>query len=191
MVGRKGHQRYRSLAKGGLRQEDDLGTVYWSLWPSTRWLMPTKERYWGQFQATTKTPTLYVNAQHDPAAPLIVACNASQSFEGSSVLQTDGYGHGLFYAPSECIARHVRAYFLNATLPTNGTYCEPDGVLLKTWLATANASATSSNSTGNKTGSATDPTSSPVQSQVTKPRCRVHVIVVMVSCRGLPLKCAG
>jgi pimeloyl-ACP methyl ester carboxylesterase len=37
--------------------------AYVPLWVSARWLMPAKERYWGDFQADTKTPILYVNGE--------------------------------------------------------------------------------------------------------------------------------
>lgn len=128
--------------------------AYYSLWPSARWRMPAAERYWGDFNVTTKTPILYVNGQYDPVTPLANAFNASQSFQGSSVLQHSGYGHGLFASPSECAARYVRAYFLDGILPANATECMPDQTLLQTWLANEVPSNASSNGTvggGNST----------------------------------------
>ena len=116
--------------------------------------MPAAERYWGDFNVTTKTPILYVNGQYDPVTPLANAFNASHSFQGSSVLQHSGYGHGLFASPSECAARYVRAYFLNGSLPANGTECTPDQTLLQTWLANPAPSNASTNRTiggGNST----------------------------------------
>jgi len=139
--------------------------AYYSLWPSARWLMPAAERYWGDFNVTTKTPILYVNGQYDPVTPLTNAFNASQSFHGSSVLQHSGYGHGLFASPSECAARYVRAYFLNGTLPANATECLPDQTLLQTWLANVAPSNASSNGTvGGGNSTSPDATPSPAVS---------------------------
>lgn len=127
--------------------------AYFSLWASARWTMPAKERYWGNFRATTKTPILYVNGEFDPVTPLVNAYNGSAGFEGSVVLPHSGYGHGVFAAPSQCVARHVQAYFLNATLPPSDEHCDPDLTLTELWLATVQGSGTNSTSGGgNDTG---------------------------------------
>jgi hypothetical protein len=94
----------------------------------------------------TKTPILYVNGAYDPVTPLVNAYNASATFEGSVLLTHSGYGHGLFASPSKCAAAYTQAYFKNATLPPNGTHCEPDLTLLQAWkLAVAKAANSTAN----------------------------------------------
>ncbi|KAK4552957.1 hypothetical protein LTR86_009881 [Recurvomyces mirabilis] len=124
--------------------------MYVSFWVSAQWKMPAKERYWGDFHVKTKTPVLFINGEYDPVTPLENAFNASASFEGSVVLSHSGYGHGLFASPSLCAANYVQAYFKNATLPPNGTHCEPDLTLLQTWLLSLPA-GTATNGSANGT----------------------------------------
>ncbi|KAL6249061.1 hypothetical protein RBB50_004124 [Rhinocladiella similis] len=102
----------------------DIG--YQSLWTCAAWKMPSKGRYEGNFTAKTHTPILFVNGAYDVTSPLQGAYNASKLFEGSAVVAHSGYGHGLIASPSKCVAKYVEAYFVNGTLPKNGTQCEPD-----------------------------------------------------------------
>jgi len=108
---------------------------YWSLWPSAQWKMHARERYWGDFNVTTKTPILYVNGKYDPVTPLVNAYEASAGFEGSVVLPHSGYGHGIFADPSQCVAGYIQAYFKDATLPGEDVYCESDMSVLQMWEA--------------------------------------------------------
>lgn len=130
--------------------------TYFSLWSSARWRLAAKERYWGNFRATTKTPILYVNGQFDPVTPLVNAYNGSASFVGSAVLPHSGYGHGVFADPSQCVANHVSAYFLNGTLPTGNVSCEPDSTPIELWRATVARSGTNSTSVGVPNDNSTD-----------------------------------
>ena len=57
-----------------------------------RWLFNAKERYTGNFQARTRTPLLIVSSPFDPVTPLVSGRNLSTGFEGSVLLQHDGYG---------------------------------------------------------------------------------------------------
>lgn len=57
-----------------------------------RWGMPAKERYEGDFQVETAHPVLLVSTQNDPITPLVSAKNMSAAFEGSVVLEQEGYG---------------------------------------------------------------------------------------------------
>jgi hypothetical protein len=150
--------------------------MYASFWISARWrmvssckcndidlntladflgLQPAKERYWGNFSTRTKTPILYINGEYDPVTPLENAYNASAGFAGSVVLSHSGYGHGLFASPSKCAANYVQAYFKNATLPPNGTHCEPDLTLLQTWEQAVLSAAATTNSSTNSTTNGT------------------------------------
>jgi pimeloyl-ACP methyl ester carboxylesterase len=135
--------------------------AYFALWVSAQWKMPAKERYWGDFKATTKTPILYVNGIADPVTPLANAYNASAGFKDSVVLPHNGYGHGVFVDPSECVAKHVRAYFKDATLPQGNITCEPDSSLLETWKATLQATEAATSSGGDDRSAAGNGTATP------------------------------
>jgi pimeloyl-ACP methyl ester carboxylesterase len=127
---------------------------YVSIWPSARWRLPAKERYWGDFRRNTSTPILYVNGMYDPVTPLANAYNASAGFSGSAVLAHRGYGHGVFVSPSTCVASHTRAYFLNASLPQGNVTCDPDLDPVELWRATL--ATMNSNTTSNPGDNSTD-----------------------------------
>ena len=92
--------------------------------PCARWKIRAKERYTGGFNdIKTKNPILFVANTFDPYTPLVSAQNASAAFDGSVVLQHDGHGHTSTSQPSLCTAKAIRAYFVNGTLPKEGTIC--------------------------------------------------------------------
>ena len=69
-----------------------------------RWGMPAKERYSGDFQVETAHPVLLISTQNDPNTPLVSAKNMSAGFEGSVVLEQEGYGvspHLPFFSPAQ------------------------------------------------------------------------------------------
>ncbi|MCJ1238442.1 hypothetical protein MMC14_006431, partial [Varicellaria rhodocarpa] len=57
------------------------------------WRFFAKERYSGNFQTQTKNPIMFVGGPFNPVTPLVSARNMSEGFEGSVVLQHNGYGH--------------------------------------------------------------------------------------------------
>ena len=149
--------------------------VYPSVWVSARWRITPSERYTGGFNTTTKNPILFINGQYDPVTPIIGAYNASQGFKGSVVLAHTGYGHGIVADPSNCVAQYAQNYFIDGTLPPQGTVCHPDDgpwqlAALGVGIAGTNGSAstsgvptTTTTTTGNAIGVATSsPTSSVV-----------------------------
>lgn len=73
-----------------------LGDMF-SVIPLTcgQWPFHAKERYTGNFHVKTKHPLLFIGNTFDPATPLVSAQNVSAGFEGSVVLQHDGYGVSL------------------------------------------------------------------------------------------------
>ncbi|KAL6404980.1 hypothetical protein AUP68_11819 [Ilyonectria robusta] len=85
-----------------------------------QWKIPAKERYSGDFRVKTKNPMLVIGNTYDPATPLASARNVSETFEGSVLLQQDGYGASL------CTAKTVRAYFVDGKLPDTDTICDVD-----------------------------------------------------------------
>ncbi|KAK1222572.1 hypothetical protein PQX77_014564, partial [Marasmius sp. AFHP31] len=62
-----------------------------------------------------------------PVTPLEAAKNASLPFPGSVVLTQDSPGHCSINSPSACTAKVIREYFVNGTLPKEGTVCPMDG----------------------------------------------------------------
>lgn len=64
-----------------------------------RWQFEAKERYLGDFNVKTKNPLLFVGNPNDPVTPLISAHNMSSGFDGSVVLQHNGYGVSLLTSP--------------------------------------------------------------------------------------------
>ncbi|KAK3663717.1 hypothetical protein LTR22_005418 [Elasticomyces elasticus] len=90
-----------------------------------RWKLASAERYTGSFDdVRTKHPVLIVGNTIDPATPLAGARNLSEDFKGSVLLENNGVGHTTIASPSLCVAKYVRAYFVNGTLPAVGTVCE-------------------------------------------------------------------
>ncbi|GKT49690.1 tripeptidyl-peptidase sed1 [Colletotrichum spaethianum] len=57
-----------------------------------QWRFPAKGQYTGDFHVKTRHPVLFIGNTADAFTPLASARNASAGFEGSVVLQTNGYG---------------------------------------------------------------------------------------------------
>jgi hypothetical protein len=92
-----------------------------------RWKIKPKETYTGSFEhIQTRKPLLVIGNTLDGHTPLKSAYNTSSIFEGSSVLELDGNGHGSTAVPSECGLKAISAYWVNGTLPENGTRCPRD-----------------------------------------------------------------
>ncbi|KAK1138264.1 hypothetical protein N8T08_003212 [Aspergillus melleus] len=87
------------------------------------WKLAPKDRYSGDFRVKTKAPVLFIGNTFDPVTPLVSARNVSATFEGSVVLQHDGYGHVSLEQASVCTVRATQAYFRNGTLPGANTKC--------------------------------------------------------------------
>ncbi|KAL0576742.1 hypothetical protein V5O48_005232 [Marasmius crinis-equi] len=86
-----------------------------------------KAQFRGPIAANTSFPLLVIGATADPATPLASARKVAKNFPGSVVLQQDSPGHPSTSAPSICTFRAVQDYFVNGTLPKEGTVCPMDG----------------------------------------------------------------
>ncbi|CAI4212347.1 unnamed protein product [Parascedosporium putredinis] len=84
------------------------------------WPFEAKERYEGDFHVKTKNPLLFIGNTYDPVTPLASAKNMSAGFEGSVVLQHNGFG------PSNCTIKAIQKYFASGELPEADTVCEPN-----------------------------------------------------------------
>ncbi|PFH44820.1 hypothetical protein AMATHDRAFT_78126 [Amanita thiersii Skay4041] len=86
----------------------------------------------GPFEANTSHPLLLIGNTAVPfhyvlsGTLLTGPCSAkkmSKGFSGSVVLTQDTPGHTSLGGPSACTVKYVREYFLNGTLPPEGTVC--------------------------------------------------------------------
>lgn len=66
-----------------------------------QWKIEAKETYKGDFNVKTKNPLFIFSNSYDPATPLRSAQNVSAGFEGSVLLQSEGFGVSLtwFFSP--------------------------------------------------------------------------------------------
>jgi len=64
----------------------------WYVYACAQWPFEAKERYEGDFHVKTKNPILFIGNTYDPITPLRSAQNMSSGFEGSVVLQHNGFG---------------------------------------------------------------------------------------------------
>lgn len=91
------------------------------------WRLKAKWRYTGPFASdNTSYPLLIISTKYDPVGPLRHAKLVQQRYRGSRLLTQNSYGHSSVSSPSLCTAKHVRAYFVNGSLPEEGTVCEVD-----------------------------------------------------------------
>ncbi|RYP62594.1 hypothetical protein DL771_009673 [Monosporascus sp. 5C6A] len=92
-----------------------------------QWRIEPRERYGGRFDGVrTRGPVLFIGNTYDAHTPLVSAYNVSSGFEGSVVLEVNGYGHCSLAVPSLCTLQTTTAYWLNGSLPDPGTVCESD-----------------------------------------------------------------
>lgn len=90
------------------------------------WKIKSKWRYTDPLAANTSNPILIINPTYDPVCPLSDALRVKERYVGAGLLEQHSHGHCSLAAPSICTAKAVRAYFVNGTLPEEGTVCEPD-----------------------------------------------------------------
>ena len=66
-----------------------FGDVFYqsTTWPCAAWKIQPKERFAGTFGGNTRTPILFVNAEHDPVTSLNAAENATATFGGKSTVE--------------------------------------------------------------------------------------------------------
>ena len=92
----------------------------------SHWKFRAKERFYGPFVGKTQNPILFISSPYDVVTPMVSARNVSAGFDGSIVLEHRGFGHTSLSQPSRCVIDATRAYFVNGTLPSPDTVCEPD-----------------------------------------------------------------
>lgn len=75
----------------------DASRLFGDLYPTSymfcsRWKMQAKGRYEGNFKTKTKNPMLIIGSPYDIRTPFVSAQKVHELFEGSSLLQHNGYG---------------------------------------------------------------------------------------------------
>ncbi|CCM02026.1 uncharacterized protein FIBRA_04102 [Fibroporia radiculosa] len=91
------------------------------------WQIRPKWRYMGPFAAEkTSHPILVISPMYDPVCPLADARAVRSRYGGAGLLVQNSFGHCSLSAPSLCTAKYIREYFINGTLPEEGTICEVD-----------------------------------------------------------------
>ncbi|KAM0544207.1 hypothetical protein ACHAPJ_011958 [Fusarium lateritium] len=94
---------------------------------TARWKFNAKERYEGPWEnIKTSHPLLIVGNTFDPQTSLKCAHNTSAIFDDSVVLEVQAYGHTSLAGVSKCSGSNIAAYFVNGTLPAEGTVCPID-----------------------------------------------------------------
>ncbi|KAH8156231.1 hypothetical protein CIB48_g12016 [Xylaria polymorpha] len=92
-----------------------------------QWLVPKTHDYVPKYGVETAHPLLILTTTYDPVCPMVSARSAQRAFKDSQIVEVQGYGHCSTAVPSLCLARHVRAYLKNGTVPTYHTKCKVDG----------------------------------------------------------------
>ncbi|KAI1428713.1 alpha/beta-hydrolase [Xylaria sp. FL1777] len=92
-----------------------------------QWLVPKTHDYIPSRIVETVHPLLILTATYDPVCPLVSAQSAQKAYKGSQIVEVQGYGHCSTAVPSICLARHVRAYLNEGTVPASHTKCKVDG----------------------------------------------------------------
>jgi hypothetical protein len=92
-----------------------------------QWLVPRTHDYVPAYGVKTAHPLLILTTTYDPVCPLVSARSARRAFQGSQIVEVQGYGHCSTAVPSVCLAQHVRAFLENGTVPASHTRCKMDG----------------------------------------------------------------
>lgn len=104
-----------------------IWSVHWL--QCAEWRVRPKWRYTGPLDTlarNTSHPLLLVSPRFDPVCPLRDALAVRERYPGAGLLVQNSHGHCSMSSPSLCTARHIRDYFVNGSLPKEGTLCEVD-----------------------------------------------------------------
>lgn len=92
-----------------------------------KWAIHRTHNYVPRKGIKTAHPLLVLSTTYDPVCPLAAAKLARDTFEGSRLVELNAYGHCSLAMPSLCIAKHVRDFFEDGTLPDGEVKCEISG----------------------------------------------------------------
>lgn len=101
--------------------------MYSGFYGEQQWRIPRTHTYVPRRGVETVHPLLILSTTYDPVCPLVSARSANEAFARSRIVEVKGYGHCSVAVASSCLAKHVRAFLYNGTLPEGYTQCEVDG----------------------------------------------------------------
>lgn len=111
------------VANASLFSPTEIGGWY----QKQQWTIPKTHSYVPKFGVKTAHPLLILSTTYDPICPLVSARSANKAFADSQIVEVKGYGHCSVAVASTCVAKAVRAFLYNGTLPDGYTQCEVDG----------------------------------------------------------------
>ncbi|KAJ5588478.1 hypothetical protein N7537_011156 [Penicillium hordei] len=97
-----------------------------SYYQKQQWAVPRTHPYVPRRGVETAHPLLILSTTYDPICPLVSARAANEAFAGSQVVEVEGYGHCSIAVGSVCVAKHLRAFLHEGTLPDAYTRCKVD-----------------------------------------------------------------
>ncbi|KAI0786684.1 TAP-like protein-domain-containing protein [Abortiporus biennis] len=111
-----------NLAFAVVATEADAGCGYWN-----QAISPPPEKFSGPWNHTLRNPLLVVSNMADPVTPISSGKLVVDLLGNSSrLLVQNSPGHCSLALPSLCTSSYLRSYFINGTLPPEGTVCEVD-----------------------------------------------------------------
>lgn len=100
-----------------------------------QWKIEPKERYEGGFEVSTQNPVLFIGNTWDPYTPLLSAHNVSTGFNGSVVLEVQGYGVSIPKMPSLGFGRvSIFSQFAFHSPPKSPHYSTANGTSLLAYV---------------------------------------------------------
>jgi len=119
---------YPVLAALAYARAGDVGPAWvWRLdEPCASWPATAAHRYAGPWNRPTANPILVIGNIFDPATAYEGAVAMSHDLARARLLTVDGYGHTVLLNPSSCANDYESRYFVDGTLPPEGTVCRQD-----------------------------------------------------------------
>jgi pimeloyl-ACP methyl ester carboxylesterase len=117
---------FRRLEKFSTRRAGVMGAPnVWVDEPCSTWPVRTPAAYTGPWDKPT-APILVIGNTTDPSTPHQNAVEMVEELANAHLLTVDGYGHTQLLNPSQCATDAIVAYFLDGSLPAEGTVCPQD-----------------------------------------------------------------
>jgi pimeloyl-ACP methyl ester carboxylesterase len=119
---------YPAFAALAYARSGDVGPAWVWRWDETcaSWPVTAAHRYGGPWNRPTANPILVINNTYDSETPYEDAIAMVKRLARARLLTVDGYGHTVLINPSTCANDYVSRYFIDGTLPPEGTVCRQD-----------------------------------------------------------------
>jgi pimeloyl-ACP methyl ester carboxylesterase len=118
---------FRALAAFAYARAGHVG-LFWSWFdePCASWPAVAANPYTGPWDRRTANPVLVIGNTFDPQNPLQGSVAMARALARARLLTVDGYGHTALINLSSCANRYMSEYFVDGTLPPEGTVCRQD-----------------------------------------------------------------